>query len=247
MVVHRQREIEGLVRANQATARLLRDLADLVRPGITTAELDTSARAAIARLGAEPVFATEAGFPGAINTSVNDVCLHGVPGAYRLREGDILSIDAGMSLGGFVGDATITVAVGQITPAQRHLIEATRGAMEAGIAAARTGNRIGDIGHAIQRHAEARGFGVIRGFTGHGLGRRMHEPPMVPFVGEPGTGPRLMEGLVITIEPILTEGSPEWRVDEDGWTVRTLDGGHAAQFEHTVMVTPTGGRVLSNE
>ncbi len=245
MVVKNQADARGLRRANRATARLLRELARLARPGVKTRELDDYARGYIARLGAEPVFHTEAGFPACINTSVNDAVLHGVPGEQELREGDVLSIDAGLLLDGYCGDATVTVAIGEVGPERRRLIEATRGAMLAGIAAAATGNRIGDIGHAMQRYAESRGFGVMRGFTGHGLGHRMHEAPEVPFVGRPGTGPVLPEGLVITIEPILVEGSPRWSLDADGWTVRTIDGGWAAQFEHTVIVTERGGRILS--
>lgn len=245
MVVKDQTDVRGLRRANRATARLLRDLARLARPGVSTRELDDHARAYLARLGAEPVFHTEEGFPGCINTSVNDVMLHGVPGERRLREGDLLSIDAGMLLDGYCGDATITVAIGEVGPARRRLLEATRGAMLAGIGAAVTGNRIGDIGHAMQGYAESRGFGVARGFHGHGVGRRMHEPPEVPFVGRPGTGKLLPEGLAITIEPVLVERSPRWSVDPDGWSVRTADGGWAAQFEHTVIVTSRGARVLS--
>lgn len=245
MVVKNRIDARGLRRANRATARLLKELARLARPGVRTRELDEHARAYMARLGAEPVFHTEEGFPGCINTSVNDVALHGVPGEYRLRAGDVLSIDAGMLLDGYCGDATITVGIGEVGPERRRLIETARGAMLAGIGAAVTGNRVGDIGHAMQGYAESRGFGVVRGFTGHGLGHRMHEAPDVPFVGRPGTGPTLEEGLVITIEPVLVERSPRCHFDPDGWSVRTVDGGWAAQFEHTVMVTSRGASILS--
>ncbi len=197
------------------------------------------------RLGAEPVFHTQKGFPGCINTSINDAAVHGVPGNVTLKNGDLLSIDAGMLLDGYCGDSTITVAIGQITPRHRRLMETTRAAMLAGIAAARPGRRIGDIGHAMQSLAAAHGYGVLREFTGHGLGRRMHEAPTVPSVGRPGTGPLIPEGLVITIEPILVERSPVVTIDADGWTVRTRDGGWAAQFEHTVIVTRDGAEVLS--
>ncbi|MGN6565321.1 MAG: type I methionyl aminopeptidase [Thermomicrobiales bacterium] len=245
MVVKNQTDIQGLRRANRLTARLLRELANLARPGVRTRELDAYAADSMAQLGAEPVFHTEAGFPACINTSVNDAVLHGVPGDYTLQPGDVLSIDAGMLLDGYCGDATITVGIGDITPARRRLIDTTHAAMLAGIKAAGTGNRVGDISHAMQRYAESRGFGVIRGFTGHGLGHRMHEAPEVPFAGRPNTGPVLREGLVITIEPILVEGSPQVAYDPDGWTVRTLDGGWSAQFEHTIIVTPRGGQILS--
>jgi methionyl aminopeptidase len=245
MVVKNQADIQGLRHANRLTARLLRELANLARPGVRTRDLDTYAADYMARLDAEPVFHTEAGFPACINTSVNDAVLHGVPGDYVLQPADVLSIDAGMLLDGYCGDATITVGIGALTPARRRLIETTHGAMMAGIKAATTGNRIGDISHAMQRYAESRGFGVIRGFTGHGLGHRMHEAPEVPFAGRPNTGPVLRDGLVITIEPILVEGSPQVAYDPDGWTVRTLDGGWAAQFEHTIIVTQRGGQILS--
>lgn len=246
MVARSESAIQGLRRANRATARLLRDLTRMARPGVTTRALNEYAYAYITRLGADPVFATEENFPGCINTSVNDAVVHGVPGEYELRSGDVLSIDAGMVLDGYCGDSTVTVAVGDVTPQHRKLIATTREAMLAGIRAAMPGNRVGDIGHAMQSYAEARGYGVVREFIGHGLGHKMHEEPEVPSVGRRGTGPVLRDGLVITIEPILVERSPRVRVDPaDGWTVRTVDGGWGAQWEHTVMLTPRGARVLS--
>ncbi len=245
MVAKTEASIQGLRRANQATARLLRDLARMARPGVTTGELDEYAMSYITQLGAVPVFHTEEGFPGCINTSINDAAVHGVPGKQRLRIGDILSIDAGMILDGYCGDSTITVPIGKVSPQHQQLINTTHEAMMAGISAAMPGNRIGDIGYAIQTFAESRGFHVLREYIGHGLGRRMHEQPDVPSVGRPGTGPVIPEGLVITIEPILVEKSPRVKVDADGWTVRTLDGGWAAQFEHTVIITHDGALILS--
>ncbi len=245
MVIGSRADINGLRRANRATARLLKHLARMAKPGVTTGALDDFAMAYMANLGAIPVFHTEEGFPGCINTSVNDVALHGVPGAYVLRAGDVLSIDAGMVLDDYCGDATITVAIGAVTAEHRRLIETARGTMQAGVAAAVTGNRVGDIGHAMQQYAEARGFGVFRNFTGHGVGHTMHEAPDIPFVGKAGTGRFLEEGLVITIEPVIAEQSPQYRTDADGWSVRTADGGYAAQFEHTVMVTSRGAQILS--
>lgn len=246
MVIKTPAELAGMRRANAETARLLADLARLVAPGITTGALDAFATERIAHLGAEPIFHAEAGFPGCINTSVNDIVLHGVPGSRALRAGDVISIDAGMRLDGFCGDANVTVPVGAIGARRKRLIATTHGAMEAGIRAAVTGQRVGDISHAMQRYAERRGFGVIRdGFTGHGIGRRMHEEPSVPFVGRSGTGPLLTEGMVITIEPALVEGSPRIVVEPDGWGIRTADGGWAAQFEHTIMVTSGGGVILT--
>ncbi len=245
MVAKSRESLQGLRRANRATAKLLRDLARMARPGVSTGELNDYAMQYIRRLGGDPVFATEESFPGCINTNINDAVVHGVPGAQRLESGDVLSIDAGMLLDGYCGDSTVTVAVGEVTPEHRELIKVTREAMMAGIKVAVPGNRVGDIGYAIQRYAEARGFGVVREFIGHGLGKKMHEQPDVPSVGRPGTGPLLEEGLVITIEPILVEGSPRVFIDEDGWTVRTQDGGWAAQWEHTVVVSRGGARILS--
>ena len=245
MVAKTRASVQGLQRANRATARLLADLARMARPGVTTLELDDYAMSYIARIGAEPVFRTEKGFPGCINTSVNDAVVHGVPGDRQLKEGDVLSIDAGMILDGYCGDSTITVPIGTAGSRQERLITTTYEAMMAGIRAAGAGKRIGDIGYAMQLYASSRGLHVVPQFTGHGLGRRMHEEPSVPSVGRPGTGPVIPDGLVITIEPILVEKSPRVRVDPDGWTIRTVDGGWAAQFEHTVMVTRGGARILS--
>ena len=245
LVATTQAEREGLRRANQATAKLLQNLATLARPGVTTGDLNDYAMDYIAQLGAVPVFATEEGFPGCINTSVNDVAVHGVPGKQKLKIGDVLSIDAGMLLDGYAGDATITIAVGKVSSKHHHLIETTREAMMAGIQAARSGKHIGDIGDAIQSVARSQGFDVVREYIGHGLGHTMHELPNVPSVGHPGTGPVMPEGLVITIEPILVEKSARVKVDADGWTVRTRDGGWAAQFEHTVIVTRQGAEILS--
>lgn len=245
MVAKTQASIQGLRRANRATARLLQELARMARPGITTRELDDYAMSYITQLGAVPVFHTEEGFPGCINTSINDAAVHGVPGNQKLKIGDILSIDAGMILDGYCGDATITIAIGKVNPEHQYLIDTTHEAMMAGIRAALPGKRIGDIGYAIQTFAESRGFSVLREYIGHGLGQRMHELPNVPSVGRPGTGPVIPEGLVITIEPILVEKSARVKVDVDGWTVRTADGGWAAQFEHAVMVTSQGAMILS--
>lgn len=245
MVARNQAAIQGLRRANRETAKLLRELSRMAKPGVTTRQLDEHAMAYITRIGGIPVFATEENFPGCINTSVNDAVVHGVPGDEPLRSGDVLSIDAGMILDGYCGDSTVTVGIGEVSAEHRRLIKTTREAMLAGIRAAIPGNRVGDIGHSIQSYAESRGYGVVREFIGHGLGRRMHEDPQVPSVGRSGTGPVLQEGLVITIEPILVERSPQVRVSSDGWTVRTHDGGWGAQWEHTVMVTPRGARVLS--
>jgi methionyl aminopeptidase len=217
----------------------------MARPGVATDELNDYAMDYMTQLGAIPVFHTEEGFPGCINTSVNDAAVHGVPSNQKLKIGDVLSIDAGMLLDGYAGDSTITVAVGKVSPKHQYLIDTTHEAMMAGIHAALPGKHIGDIGYAIQSVARSRGFYVVREYIGHGLGHKMHEQPDVPSVGRPGTGPLIPEGLVITIEPILVEKSAQMKVDADRWTVRTVDGGWAAQFEHTVIVTRQGARILS--
>lgn len=248
MVARGKREIAALRRANAATAHLLRELAQRAQPGATTRALDDFAAATIRRLGAEPVFHTQNGFPGCINTSVNDEAVHGVPGARVLRAGDLLKIDCGMQLGGYCGDATITLGVGPddlLSPERRAVMEAAREALRRGIAAVRVGGWIGDIGWAMQSYVEGRGFSLLRQYTGHGLGRRLWETPNVPAVGQPGTGERISAGLVFTIEPIVVAGSDETVVADDGWTIKTADGAPAAQFEHTVIATPAGAVVLS--
>jgi methionyl aminopeptidase len=245
LVATTEAEKDGLRRANQATAKLLQSLARLARLGVTTGDLNDYAMDYISQLGALPVFATEEGFPGCINTSVNDVAVHGVPGKQKLKLGDVLSIDAGMLLDGYAGDSTITIAVGKIAPKHQSLIEVTHEALMAGIQAAQPGKRIGDIGYAVQGVAWSRGFDVVREYIGHGLGHAMHEQPDVPSVGRPGTGPVIQEGLVITVEPILVEKAALLQVDPDGWSVRTRDGGWAAQFEHTIIVTRHGAEILS--
>jgi len=245
VVAATQASIDGLLRANRATATLLQNLATMVHPGVTTGDLNEYALDYMRQLGAEPVFSTEEGFPGCINTSINDAAVHGVPNNQKLKIGNVLSIDAGMLLGGYAGDSTISIGVGKISAKHQYLIDTTREAMMVGIRAALPGRHIGDIGYAIQSYAQARGFDVLREYVGHGLGHRMHEKPDVPSVGRPGTGPEIPEGLVITIEPILVERSARVKVDPDGWTVRTVDGGWAAQFEHTVIVTRQGAKILS--
>lgn len=246
MVIQQSSELKALRRANRATTKLLRQLQRLAQPGVTTKQLDDFARAEIAKLGGEPVFATQAGFPGAINTNPNDVVVHGVPGPYVLQPGDILTLDAGMVLGGFVGDAATTFAIGPATPRHRALCDITRKAMNAGIAAAHTGNRVGDVSWAMQSYAEAHGCNVARHFCGHGLGRRMWEDPQVPFAGNPDQGEPLVEGMVITIEPVVIEGDKDFYMANE-WEARTVDGSWVAQYERAVMVTKDGGVILSGD
>ena len=246
MIVRTPEELAALKVANRATTKLLRELKRLARPGIKTIELDAYARDAIARLGGIPVFERQAGFPGAINTNRNDVVVHGVPGEEMLQDGDIFTIDAGMLLNGYAGDAATTFAIGTETDRHRHLIDITRKAMNAAIAAAKVGNHVGDVSWAMQSYAEAHGCNVARNFCGHGLGRLMWEDPQVPFAGDPGDGEELVEGMVLTVEPVVIEGAKDYYM-ANTWEARTTDGSWVAQFERAVMVTPRGGLVLSGD
>lgn len=246
MIITRPEEFSGLQRANQATTRLLRELKAMAVPGMTTRALDDYARAYIRKLGAEPVFETQNGFPGAINTNRNDIVVHGIPGDEHLVKGDILTIDAGMLLGGFAGDAAATFTIGPASKAQQALIDATWLAMNTAIEAAKTGNSVGDVSWAMQSVAESHGYNVARGFCGHGIGRRCWEDPQVPFAGDPGTGPKLVEGLVITVEPVVIEGGMEFSM-ANRWEARTVDGTMVAQFERAIMVTSGGGVILSGD
>ncbi len=246
MIITRPDEFSGLQRANQATTRLLRELEALAKPGMPTRALDEYARAYIRKLGAEPVFETQNGFPGAINTNRNDIVVHGIPGDERLVEGDILTIDAGMLLGGFAGDAATTFTIGPASAAQQALIDATWLAMKTAIEAARTGKTVGDVSWAMQSVAESHGYNVARGFCGHGIGRRCWEDPQVPFAGDPGTGPKLVEGMVITVEPVVIEGGMDFSM-ANRWEARTVDGTMVAQFERAIMVTASGGVILSGD
>ena len=248
MVAKSKRDVQGLRRANVATACLLQTLVHAAKPGVTTGQLDEQAAAYIRRIGGEPVFRTQNGFPACINTSVNDEAVHGVPGARVLKEGDLLKIDCGIRLNGYCGDSTVTVGVGAaglLAERRRAVMEVAREALRRGIEAVRVGGFAGDIGHAMQTYVEGMGFQLLRQYTGHGLGRRLWEAPSIPAVGQPGTGAPIVDRLVFTIEPIVVAGSARTAVAPDGWTVRTVDGAPAAQFEHTVMATKSGTLVLS--
>ena len=248
MVARGTRDMAGLRRAGAATARLLRELAGRAQPGVSTLELERHAAAYMARLGAEPVFHTQNGFPGCINTSVNEEAVHGVPGERTLRAGDLLSIDCGLRLGGYCGDATVTLGVGPrpaLAAPRRAVLEAAREALRRGILAVRPGGHAGDVGHAMQTYVEGQGLRLLSQYCGHGLGRRLWEAPSIPAIGRPGEGAPLAEGLVFTIEPIVVAGGGAVVVAADGWTVRTADRAPAAQFEHTVIVTTAGARILT--
>lgn len=244
-------EIPRLRRACASAARTLQAAGAAVAPGVSTAEIDALVREHTRAEGGRPSQLGYRGdgprpFPAAVCTSVNDVVCHGVPRAdVVLRDGDIVNIDVTTELDGFHGDCSATFVVGSPSPLARHLVEAARRARDAGIAAAKPGGRLGDIGAAVLAVAQAAGCSVVREFGGHGIGRAMHLEPHVSHVALAGTGPRLRPGLAFTVEPMLCLGSARWRLDDDGWTVRTVDGGLSAQWEHTVLVTEAGVEVLT--
>ena len=245
IVIKTPEQIEKMAAAGSIQARCLRMLRSRCRPGVTTAELDEAAARFIASQGAEASFLGYRGFPGSICTSPNSMVVHGIPGPYELRRGDILSIDVGVTYRGWVADAAITVPIGPVSPGARKLLEATREALFAGADQARAGNHLSDISHAVQRRVEVDGLSVIRSLVGHGIGRDMHEDPQIPNYGEPGRGPELEPGMVLAIEPMVNAGTHMVRVGDDNWAVYSQDGSLAAHFEFTVAVTDDGPRILT--
>ena len=231
--------------ANRLLAHLFEHLAPMIQPGITTLELDREAELYIRSRGAAPAFKGYRGFPGTLCTSVNDEVVHGIPGPRTLKEGDILSIDVGALYDGFYSDAARTFPVGEVAPQARELMEATRKALEAGIAEAVPGNRISDISNAVQKVVEAAGFSVVRDFVGHGVGRSLHEEPQVANFGKRGKGPLILEGMTLAIEPMVNAGDWEVKILGNGWTVITADGSLSAHFEDSVAVTKKGPVILS--
>jgi methionyl aminopeptidase len=238
-------EIDAMAAAGEIQSRCLRMLRSKCRPGVTTAELDQAAETFIRSQGAVPSFKGYRGFPGSICTSPNSMVVHGIPGPYELRRGDILSIDVGVTFEGWVADAAITVAVGEPPAEAEPLLTATREALFAGIDRARAGNHLSDISHAVQQRVEQDGLSVIRSLVGHGIGRSMHEDPQIPNFGDPGRGPELEPGMVLAIEPMVNGGGPEVRMGNDGWAVYSADDSLAAHFEFTVAVTTDGPRILT--
>jgi methionyl aminopeptidase len=238
-------EIEQMARSGEVLVATLEMLAGMIRPGVSTAELDGAAERFIRSRGATPTFKGYRGFPGSICASPNAMVVHGIPGPYRLEPADIISIDVGVTLDGWVADAARTFPVEEVSRECQNLLTATAESLHAGVAECRPGNRMGDVSSAIQRVAEGAGLGVIRSLVGHGVGRSMHEDPQVPNYGKPGKGPLLEEGMVIAIEPMTTAGRPAVRVAGDGWAIFSQDGSPAAHFEFTVAVTADGPRVLT--
>jgi methionyl aminopeptidase len=238
-------EIEKMAAAGRILARCHEILRRKARPGVTTAEIDKTAERFIRSQGAEPAFKGYRGFPGSICASPNSMVVHGIPGPYRLSRGDILSIDIGVVLDGWVADAAMTHPIGNVTPIAKRLLASTRAALFDAVAQCRPGNRLGEVSHAVQARVEADGFAVIRSLVGHGIGRQMHEDPQIPNFGDPGTGPELEEGMVLAIEPMVNTGTHHVRMGADNWAVYSQDGSLAAHFEHTVAVTADGPRILT--
>jgi methionyl aminopeptidase len=238
-------EIERMAAAGAILVRTMNLLAAKIRPGVTTRELDEAAEKFIRSQRAEPAFKGYRGFPGSICASPNSMIVHGIPGAYKLGRGDVLSVDIGVVLDGWVADAARTFPVGSVTPIARKLLTITEEALHLGVAQCRPGNHLGDVSHAIQEHVEAAGLSIVRSLVGHGIGRSMHEEPQIPNYGEQGTGILLEEGMVLAIEPMVTAGRHAVRVGDDHWAIYSQDGSLAAHFEFTVAVTAEGPRILT--
>ena len=239
-------ELQRMREAGRLVGEVLTELAALVAPGITTADLDDVAEKRIRRAGATPAFKGYHGYPATICASVNEEVIHGIPSGRRvLSEGDVISIDVGASLDGYYGDSAITLPVGQVSEEAATLLRVTEESLYKAIARVKVGGRVSDLGHAVQQHVEAYGFSVVREFVGHGIGQRMHEDPQVPNYGEAGRGPRLTEGMVLAIEPMVNVGTPAVKVLADGWTAVTRDSSLSAHFEHTVAVTADGPWILT--
>ena len=238
-------EIERMARAGRVVAETLALLERIVEPGVTTAELDEAAEEFIRSQGGEPTFKGYRGYPASICASPNSMVVHGIPGGYRLEEGDLISIDVGVTLGGFVADSAWTFPVGEVDAERQRLLEVGQAALAAGVEQARAGNHVGHISAAVQRTVEAAGFSVVRSLVGHGVGRSMHEEPQIPNYGEPGRGPKLATGMTLAIEPMITAGGAAVFMADDRWSISTDDGSLAAHFEHTVAVTEEAPRILT--
>jgi len=238
-------EIERMAKACRIVAETLKALEGMVRPGVSTGELEELVEKMVVEKGAISAFKGYRNYPSSICTSVNDQVVHGIPSSLVLREGDVVSVDLGVYLDGFYGDGAVTFPVGTVSPLAERLIKVTEKALALGIERARPGNRISDISHAIQKHVEDNGFSVVRAFVGHGIGRSLHEEPQVPNFGDPGHGPRLREGMTLAIEPMVNAGGYEISILEDGWTAVTADGSLSAHSEDTIAVTSHGPRILT--
>jgi methionyl aminopeptidase len=238
-------EIAKMAAAGALVAETIAYLGDQLEPGISTGELDRLAEELIESRGGTPTSKGYRGFPAAICISPNSMVVHGIPGAYDVREGDVITVDVGVTLDGYIADSAYTFGVGEIEAEAQRLLDTGREALTAGIAQATPGNRVGDISAAVQRYVEAAGFAVVRSLVGHGVGRSYHEDPHIPNFGQPGRGPLLSEGMTLAIEPMITAGRPDVYVHDDQWSISTEDGSLAAHFEHTVAITATGPKILT--
>jgi methionyl aminopeptidase len=238
-------EIEKMAAAGDILVRCHRLLESKIRPGVTTKELDEAAERFIRSQGAVPSFKGYNGFPGSICASPNDMIVHGIPGPYTIARGDVLSIDIGVTLDGWVADAARTYAIPPVTPIAERLLRVTEESLFKAVEQCRVGNRLGDVSHAVQTHVERHGLSVVRSLVGHGIGRQMHEDPQVPNYGPPGRGPKLEAGMVLAIEPMVTAGRHAVRMADDHWAIHTQDGSLAAHFEFTVAITDDGPRILT--
>ncbi len=247
IIIKNEDEIAAMHQAGRIVAMILKTMVAQIRPGMETKELDSIAAKELEKYGARPSFKGYHGFPANLCVSVNEEIVHGIPGKRVLHEGDIVSLDFGAIYDGFQGDAAVTVGVGRISKQSAALIETTKNALESGISAARAGARLGDISHAIQNYAESRGYSVVREYTGHGIGRDMHEEPQIPNFGLPDSGPVLKKGMTLALEPMVNIGDWRTRVGDDQWTVLTADGSLSAHFEHTIAITDGEPEVLTEE
>ena len=238
-------ELEAMRKAGQVVARMIAAIKEAVEPGITTKQLDTVAAKELKRQGAKPAFLGYMGFPSTICTSVNEQIVHGIPGDRVLKEGDLVKVDVGAVVDGLYGDSAMTLPVGQVSEEAMRLIETTKNSLDAAIAVVKSGNRLGDIGAAVQEYAESRGYGVVREYVGHGIGRNLHEEPQIPNYGVAGRGALLHAGMVIAVEPMVNVGTWRTQALEDGWTVVTADGKLSAHFEHTMAIGEHGAEVLT--
>jgi methionyl aminopeptidase len=239
------REIEKIAAAGALVAETIAHVGSLIVPGVTTDELDAAADAFIREHRGIPTSEGYKGYPKAICISPNDIVVHGIPGAYEVAEGDLVTIDVGVTLDSYIADSAYTFGVREIEPEAQRLLDVAQDALAAGISEATVGNRVGDVSHAVQTVVEGAGFSVVRSLVGHGVGRHYHEDPHIPNFGEPGRGPRLSDGMTLAIEPMITAGGPEVVVGNDGWTITTADGSLSAHFEHTVAITAEGPRILT--
>lgn len=240
-----ERELNYMRQAGQITARVLKAMEEAVRPGVTTRELDAIAEELILKNGGTPSFKGYNGFPASICTSINNEVVHGIPGLRKLVAGDIISIDVGVEINGYHGDAAVTLPVGEPDEAILNLLAVTKEALMVGIQQAVIGNRLSDISHAVENYVEQFGYSVVKDYVGHGIGRKLHEEPQVPNFGPPGRGPRLKAGMTLAIEPMVNMGTYRVRTLQDDWTVVTLDGKPSAHFEHTVAITDQGPEILT--